>query len=551
MLSISQTHENQNSHYANQSQLFDSKFLKRWKKQMSPAWRFYYFDLERINASIFQNQSSKVLAEEYVKVSEFIKVKLGELQRRIKHATQHVSNETSLANFLELEQGLDDITSCLTELQLFKITHVKVLQQIRQHSNVSYCEKFGDLFSKDSFESLVAQLCHLYDYLRSTLSPESPPVSPISLTAETCAPRKTQAWWVHADNSTSLMMHFLKYLSLTTRDDSQESISTKINSIVLDNLCQADSSKIVKVQLSNANQELRIKTRDNDSRIRSLKTKQKYLDKWLNQEWSLSELVKKLRAQGYETKSVEAKASYIQNLVETGSVPVLQTVCDRVTFQSSTYPYIKITIDSNLKIQRECMKEGHSWQMMTDNNSITDNDNFVHFPFDVIKISIEESEENMPHWWHELIQSKLLQRVPDVYNGIDGLAGFIKNDMNSLSNWVTKVKETAKVDTITRIPSMLSKNREKGTTATSVTNESEGSTLVNIGDYQTIADEDCLKINPGCTTQYGSADLELGKSCPETISAITHRSKTRLIVLISSLASSMLIICCMLLFFLI
>lgn len=254
-------------------------------------------------------------------MSEFIRVKLGELQRRIKYATQHVSNETSLAKFLELEHGLDDITACLTELQLFKISHVEALQHIRHHSNIPYDQKIGDLFSKNSFESLVLQLCQLYDYLRSTFSPDSPPVSPISLTAETCAPRKTQAWWVHADNSTSLMMHFLKYLSLTTRDDSQESISTKINSIVLDNLCQADSSKIVKVQLSNANQELRIKTRDNDNRIRSLKTKQKYLEQWLNKDWSLSDLVKKLQAQGHETKSVGSKANYIQDLVDTGSVP--------------------------------------------------------------------------------------------------------------------------------------------------------------------------------------------------------------------------------------
>lgn len=88
---------------------------------------------------------------------------------------------------------------------------------------------------------------------------------------------------------------------------------------------------------------------------------------------------------------------------------VLQMVCDRVTFQSSTYPYIKITIDSNLKIQRDGVKEGHIWQMMTGDDSGTDNDNFVHFPFDVIKISIEESEESLPHWWHELVQSKLVR----------------------------------------------------------------------------------------------------------------------------------------------
>jgi hypothetical protein len=68
MLTISQSYDFQTSQYAQRSQVFDSKFLKRWKKQMSSAWRFYYFDLERINASIVQNQSSKVIAEEYVKV---------------------------------------------------------------------------------------------------------------------------------------------------------------------------------------------------------------------------------------------------------------------------------------------------------------------------------------------------------------------------------------------------------------------------------------------------------------------------------------------------
>jgi phosphoglycerate-specific signal transduction histidine kinase len=227
---------------------------------------------------------------------------------------------------LELEQRLDDITACLTELQLFKILHTEALRQIRQHINVPYCDQIAHLFSKDIFESLVVQLCHLYDYLRSTCSPDSPPVSPISLTAETCASRKTQAWWVHADNSTGLMMHLLKYLSLTTRDDTQDSISNKVTSIVLDNPCQADYSKIVKVQWSNAGQELRLKAMDSENRIRSLKTKQKYLEKWINMEWSLSDLVKKLRAQGHDTKSVESNASYIQHLIDTGSIPGKQFI---------------------------------------------------------------------------------------------------------------------------------------------------------------------------------------------------------------------------------
>jgi hypothetical protein len=49
--------------------------------------------------------------------------------------------------------------------------------------------------------------------------------------------------------------------------------------------------------------------------------------------------------------------------------------------------------------------------MMTDEESVTDSDNLVRFPFDVIKISIEEAEENMPHWWHELVQSKLVRHL--------------------------------------------------------------------------------------------------------------------------------------------
>jgi hypothetical protein len=122
--------------------------------------------------------------------------------------------------------------------------------------------------------------------------------------------------------------------------------------------------------------------------------------------------------------------------------------------------------------------------------------------------------------------------------------------MNGLSSWINKVKETAELNSIkTRMPFVFSNHREKGTTATSITNESEGSTIVNIGDFQTVADEDGLKNNLGCTTQYGSADLELGKLSSHLISAIPDRSKTRVILLISSLTISLLLVLCLILFF--
>lgn len=67
-------------------------------------------------------------------------------------------------------------------------------------------------------------------------------------------------------------------------------------------------------------------------------------------------------------------------------------------------------------IQREHLQDGNPWVMLVE-NEVEDplesrKDNVVRFPFDVVKISFGEGDEDLPHWWHELIRSKLvLQRL--------------------------------------------------------------------------------------------------------------------------------------------
>lgn len=198
------------------------------------------------------------------------------------------------------------------------------LDLLRKYLNSSFAEILGPLYSKDVFDQMVVQVCHLYDFLRTSRSlPESPPISPISLTGETLSSRRSQAWWVHADNSMNLMMHFLKYLSITTKavDGVQDLISIQVTSIVLDNPALPERPQIIKVQWSNAGQEVLIKAMDVDDRRRSIRTKQKYLERWINKKWSLYNLLDKLRAQGHNMEDVESNAKYIQDLLDGGSTP--------------------------------------------------------------------------------------------------------------------------------------------------------------------------------------------------------------------------------------
>lgn len=258
------------------------------------------------------------------KVSDFVKVKLGELQRRIQHASRQVTEQTSLANFIDFERTLDDISASVCDLQLFHSLHTDALSLLRQHINPFFAENLGMLYTKDTLDKMVMQVCSLYDSLRANRAPpESPLMSPVSLTGETFISRRSQAWWVHADNSMNLMMHFLKYLSLTTKlvDGANDSISVKVTSVVLDKPTQPDHSKIVKVQWTNAGQEVLIKAMDSEDRIRSIRTKQKYLERWINKEWSLYDLLYKLRANGHDMEDVEPNATFIQNLVNDGSTP--------------------------------------------------------------------------------------------------------------------------------------------------------------------------------------------------------------------------------------
>jgi hypothetical protein len=47
---------------------FDAAFKRRWSDQMVLSWRFYYFDLDRINASMEKNLCTEAISEEYTKV---------------------------------------------------------------------------------------------------------------------------------------------------------------------------------------------------------------------------------------------------------------------------------------------------------------------------------------------------------------------------------------------------------------------------------------------------------------------------------------------------
>jgi hypothetical protein len=60
---------------------------------------------------------------------------------------------------------------------------------------------------------------------------------------------------------------------------------------------------------------------DVDDRRRSIRTKQKYLERWINKKWSLYNLLDKLRAQGHNMEDVESNAKYIQDLLDGGSTP--------------------------------------------------------------------------------------------------------------------------------------------------------------------------------------------------------------------------------------
>lgn len=49
--------------------VFNRTFMKRWSDQMVHPWRFYYLDLDRINACSEKTQCSMLVAEEYIKVT--------------------------------------------------------------------------------------------------------------------------------------------------------------------------------------------------------------------------------------------------------------------------------------------------------------------------------------------------------------------------------------------------------------------------------------------------------------------------------------------------
>lgn len=111
-------------------------------------------------------------------------------------------------------------------------------------------------------------------------------------------------------------------------------------------------------------------------------------------------------------RNLSAELSHTKNR---SNYLALRTVCNRVTFQSASSPYIKITMDTNLMIQRDQVFDGCRWFKSRDdddedqNNLDVHQDRMVRFPFDVVKVSFGDIEDDLPYWWHELIRSKLVK----------------------------------------------------------------------------------------------------------------------------------------------
>jgi hypothetical protein len=73
-------------------------------------------------------------------------------------------------------------------------------------------------------------------------------------------------------------------------------------------------------------------------------------------------------------------------------------------------------MDTNLMIQRDNLPDEGRWFKSrkededdeNQNNLDTCQDRMVRFPFDVVKVSFGDIEDDLPYWWHELIRSKLV-----------------------------------------------------------------------------------------------------------------------------------------------
>lgn len=415
------------------------KFEKYLERNMYTPYKYYYIDYSTLSKSINLDvcEYKQLLNENIKLVSGFIKLKIEELRKRLSNCAK---NSKSLKKLLkEMKEFTEYVRINTRGLK-------KVIQRYdKKTNNCLYKEYKKVIYAiKDDVDKLSDMI-----YKSSELMLKNTKKASID---NSCFVRKTDKYWVHKNNVTTLKFLILQHLPLYVFNNvyDPETHDTNISSVYFDSTDYClYYDRLRKLQNSEA---IRIRWYGDADDIVFIERK-RHEDGWTG------EVSKKLRFRLYESKvndfisgedvwnyvvelndvTDDLKILYkeIQETIVTKNLrPMVRTCYKRIAFQLPNDTTVRISLDTDLCMVKENIDKNDNWRRI--NIKYLPKEEIVRFPYGILEVKTQCIEENKPDWIIDMTTGSLVEHVHKFSKYLHGMAVLYPN-ITEIPYWLPQM----------------------------------------------------------------------------------------------------------------
>jgi SPX domain protein involved in polyphosphate accumulation/uncharacterized membrane protein YidH (DUF202 family) len=334
-------------------------------------------------------------------------------------------------------------------------------------------------FNKEDYGPLLFRLSAMYSFARQHLDGEDKP-SKAGEKPETKEEYISYKFWVHPENLLEVKTMILRRLPVLVYNPQTSKVAEgntpdpSITSIYFDSPAfELYSNKVDQ----NAGSSLRLrwygklnnkpeifvekKTVDEDSRSSEARftTKDKYVQKFINNEYGMEKQIKKLEERAgvdsVEAKSMSGSVQEIQDFIKQYDLqPVLRANYTRTAFQIPGDNRVRISLDTDLAFIREdaldsdrpC-RDPDTWHRRDiDNNELefpftsVRKGEIARFPFAVLEVKIKNTHKKSAEWIEDLMASHLVSEQPRFSKFVHGVAQLFEDYVNIFPFWLSQME---------------------------------------------------------------------------------------------------------------
>lgn len=394
----------------------------------------------------------------------------------------------------EVKSELDGISKETSELEKYsRINYAGFLKAVKKHDR-----KRGDNyrvrpllqvrlaalpFNKEDYSPLLYRLSTMYSFVREHMQDKTKRDS-IVPELEGKSTYTSYKFWVHPDNLLEVKTMILRNLPVLVYNPQTSKIAEgnqpdpSITSIYFDNPSfslynkkvdhgEASSLRVRWYGQLNAKPELWLEKKtvyeDNTSRDARFKSKEKYIQRFIEGEYKMDKQIQKLAdragADSLEVKDLKSSVEEVQTFIQENKLqPVLRANYTRTAFQIPGDSRVRVSLDTDLVFIREdaldhdrpC-RDPSTWHRTDIDNQEMEypftnirKGEINRFPFSVLEITTRTNRRY--EWIEDIMHSHLVKEAPRFSKFVHGVAELFEDYVNTFPFWLSETETDIRRD---------------------------------------------------------------------------------------------------------